>query len=126
MSNLQGVGASGLKAIAVLRVNFYAAVANGRDRAFKGIHVADKARDVACFRIFVDIAGRRYLYEVALIHDGDTAFYRHRLFLVMCDDDECRAGRFLNAHKLELRLLTELLVERAERFVEQNDVRLLG
>ena len=36
------------------------------------------------------------------------------------------AGALLNAHQLELGLLAQLLVERAERLVEQHDLRLLG
>ena len=51
---------------------------------------------------------------------------RHRLFLVVGDDDEGDAQRFLDLDQLELGFLAQLLVERAERFVEQQQLWPLG
>ena len=51
---------------------------------------------------------------------------RHRLFLVVGDDDEGDAGLLLDVHDFELRVLAQLLVERAERLVEQQHLGLLG
>ena len=48
---------------------------------------------------------------------------RHRLFLVVRDDDEGDAERLLDVDQLELRVLAQLLVERAERLVEQQQLR---
>ena len=119
-------GASCLEFVSVVGVDLDAALGCGRNLALEHVHVADEARDIACLRIFVDIARRRDLHQIALVHDGDPACDRHRFFLVVRHDDESRARRFLNAHQLELRLLAKLLVERAQGLVEQDDARFLG
>ena len=51
---------------------------------------------------------------------------RHRLLLVVGDDDEGGAEPLLQLHQLELRLVAQLLVERGERLVEQQHLRPLG
>ncbi len=48
---------------------------------------------------------------------------RHRLFLVVRHDHERDAELLLQVHQLELRVLAQLLVERAERLVEQQQLR---
>ena len=78
------------------------------------------------FGIFVDFGRRADLADDALVHDGDAGRERHRLFLVVGDDDEGDADLVLDVHELELGLLAQLLVERAERLVEQQHLRLLG
>ena len=78
------------------------------------------------FGIFVDFGRRADLADAALVHDGDAGGERHRLFLVVGDDDEGDAGLVLDVHELELGVLAQLLVERAERLVEQQQLRLLG
>ena len=50
---------------------------------------------------------------------------RHRLFLVVRHDDEGHAELLLQIDQLELRVLAQLLVERAERLVEQQQLRTL-
>ena len=50
---------------------------------------------------------------------------RHRLFLVVRHDDERDAELLLQVHELELRVLAQLLVERAERLIEQQQLRSL-
>ncbi len=63
---------------------------------------------------------------IALVHDGDAGGQRHRLFLVVGDDDKGDAGLVLDVHDFELGVLAQLLVEGAERFVEQQELGLLG
>ncbi len=46
-----------------------------------------------------------------------------RLFLIVRHDDERDAEPLLNVHELELGVLAQFLVERAERLVEQQDLR---
>ena len=50
----------------------------------------------------------------------------HGLFLVVGDDDEGDAEGFLDLDQLELGFLAQLLVERAERLVEQQELGALG
>ena len=61
-----------------------------------------------------------------MVHHGDPVGEGHRLFLVMGDDDEGQAEVVLEVAQLELGLLAELPVERAERLVEEQHLRLLG
>ena len=76
--------------------------------------------------IFVDLVGVPTWRITPLVHDGDAARQRHRLFLVVGDDDEGDAGALLDVHQLELRVLAQLLVEGAERLVQQQQLGLLG
>ena len=57
------------------------------------------------------------------VHDGDAARERHRLVLVVRDDDERRAELVLEVRELELRVLAQIHVERRERLVEQQELR---
>ena len=61
-----------------------------------------------------------------MVHHRDAVGDGHRLLLVVGDDDEGEAELLLQVDQLELGLLAELLVERAERLVEQQHLRLLG
>ena len=87
-------------------------------------HFTDEIGDPARFGLLVDFGGRRHLHQAALILDHrDAVRDDHRLFLVVGDDDKGRAEPALQYHQLELRLGTQLLVQRGERLVEQQHVR---
>ncbi len=94
--------------------------------AFEDVHVADELGDEARARLFVDLARRRHLHDAAVIHHGDAVRHGHRLFLIVRDDHEGHAERVLDIHQLELRFLAQLLVEGAERLVEQQELGTLG
>ena len=53
------------------------------------------------------------------------AGHAHRLFLVVRHHQEGDADALLDAHQLEARLLAQLAVERGQRLVEQQQLRLL-
>ena len=59
------------------------------------------------------------------VHDPDPGGQGHRLFLVMGHDHEGDAELVLDVHELELRRLAELLVQGAQRLVEQQQLGLL-
>ena len=61
----------------------------------------------------------------AVVEDGDAVGHRQRLALVVGDEDEGDAERPLQALQFLLHLLAQLQVERAERFVEQQHLRLV-
>ena len=63
------------------------------------------------------------LLVLARVHDGDPIGHRHRLFLVVGHVDERDPDLLLDPLQLDLHLLAELEVERAERLVEQEDGR---
>ena len=70
--------------------------------------------------MLVDLAGAANLLHSAAVHDGDPIGHRERLLLVVRDVDEGRAELGLDSLELELHLLAEFHVERAERLVEQQ------
>ena len=94
--------------------------------AFEHVHGADEIGDEARGRRLVDLGRRRHLHHLALVHDGDAVGHGHGLFLVVGDDHEGQAELLLQVHQLELRFLAQLLVERAERLVQQQHLRPLG
>ena len=71
----------------------------------------------------VELARRRDLFEPAGIHHADPVGHRHRLFLVVGDDDEGHAEPALQLHQFELGAFAQLLVERGQRLVEQQHLR---
>ena len=92
------------------------------DLAVEQIDVADELGDPARLRRLVEVARARDLFEPAGIHHADAIGHRHRLFLVVGDDDEGHAEAALQLHQFELRALAQLLVERGQRFVEQQNL----
>jgi hypothetical protein len=89
--------------------------------AFDQVDLADELRDPARVRLLVDFGRRGDLDQAAMVHDADAIGDRHRLLLVVGDDDKGEAELLLQLHQLELRLAAQLLVERRERLVEQQD-----
>ena len=73
----------------------------------------------------VELRRRPELLDPAAVHHGDRVGHRHRLLLVVRDVDERDPDLVLDALQLELHLLAELQVERAERLVEQEDARVV-
>ena len=63
------------------------------------------------------------LLDPAVVHHRDPVAHRERLLLVVGDVDEGDPDLDLDALELDLELLSELEVERAERLVEQQHVR---
>ena len=96
------------------------------DDALEHVDRADEAGDEARVGELVDVGRLADHGDLALVHHPDAGGEAHRLFLVVGDDDEGDAERLLDLHQLELGLLAQLLVERAERLVEQQELRPLG
>ena len=70
--------------------------------------------------MLVDLARAADLLHPAAVHDGDPVGHRERLLLVVRHVDEGRAELGLDPLQLELHLLAQLHVERAQRLVEQQ------
>jgi len=60
-----------------------------------------------------------------VIHDPEPLAEGHGLLLVVGDHDEGDAEPLLNVEQLELGVLAQLLVERGERLIEQQQLRAL-
>ena len=84
------------------------------------IVAADESGDERRGRALVDGLGVGQLLDVAVEHDRDPVAHAHRLFLVVGDEDEGDAELGLEQLELDLHLLAELAIERAERLVEQQ------
>ena len=84
---------------------------------------ADEIGDEARVRPLVDLFRRADLHDAAVVEDGDAVGHRQRLALVVGDEDEGDAERFLQGLQLLLHVLAQLQVERAERLVEQQHLR---
>ena len=81
---------------------------------------ADEARDELALRMLVDLRGRPDLLDPALVEDGEAIGHRERLLLIVRHVDERDPDLALDRLELDLHLLPELEVERAERLVEQQ------
>ena len=84
---------------------------------------ADEAGDELAGRVLVHLGRRPDLLDPALVEDREAVAHRQRLLLVVRDVDEGDPELLLDPLQLDLQLLTQLQVERAERLVEQQRLR---
>ena len=91
--------------------------------AFHDIGVADKVGDKGVLRLVVDILRAADLLDAALVHDHDGVRHGQGFLLVVGDIDEGDVHFALQALEFELHLLAQFQVQRAERFVQQQDPR---
>ncbi len=73
-----------------------------------------------------DLLRTPLLLDLPAIHDHDTSRELERLFLIVRDEEARQVNLLVEAAKPAPQLLTDLCVERAERFVEQQHARLHG
>ena len=90
------------------------------------IDVADKVSDKTIARALVDFFRRTHLQHAAMIHHGNARSHGHRLFLIVCHHHHRHADRLDDIDQLELRALAQFLVQRAQRFIKQQQLRFLG
>ena len=95
----------------------------GLGLALEQIDVADELRDPARIRRLIQLARGCDLLETAVVHHADPVGHRHRLLLVVGDDDEGHAEPPLQLHQFELGAFAQLLVERGQGLVEQQHPR---
>ena len=76
-------------------------------------------------RALVDLDRRPELLDPPLVEDDEAVAHRERLLLVVGDEHERDPDLALDALELELHLLAQLQVERAERLVEQQHLGLV-
>ncbi len=94
------------------------------DDAVEPVVLADEARDERVGGRLVDALRRVELLDPAAMKHGDPIGHRQRLGLVVRHVDDRHAEALVQAADLELHLLAQLLVERAERLVHQDQLRL--
>jgi len=92
--------------------------------ALEDVVLADELRDEPGGGLPVDLLWRPDLLDAAVVHDGDAVRHRERLRLVVGDVDRRHAGLALDGADLAAETLAQAGVERRQRLVQQEDVRL--
>ena len=95
-------------------------------RAGHDVAVADEIRDESGLRLVVDILRRAELEDMPRAHDGHAVAHGQRFLLIVGDEDEGDAALALNALEFQLHLAAELEVERAQRLIQQQHIRLVN
>ena len=85
--------------------------------------VADEAGDEAVGRHLVHARHGVDLLDLAVVEHRDAIRHRQRLALVVRHVDEGHAELAVQVLQLDLHVLAQLLVERAERLVHQHELR---
>ena len=89
------------------------------------ICAADEARHEGGRRLHVELARRGELFDAPMVEHRDTVRHRQRLALVVRHVDEGDAEFLLQALELDLHFLAQLEVERAQRLIEQQHLRMI-
>ena len=92
-------------------------------RAVQEVRLAEEVGDEAGARALVQRFRRAHLHQPAVVQDGDLVGERQRLLLVMRDVDEGAADAAVQRLQLVLQFGPQLLVERRERLVQQQQRR---
>ena len=90
------------------------------DATVEQIAGADEIGHKARARIVVDLSRRSDLLDPSVVHDGDAVSNRHRLFLIVRDEQRCDADLFLQLPDLVTHLHAQLRVEIGQWLIEQQ------
>ena len=90
----------------------------------KLVVLADELGDEAVDRTLVELIWRGELLHDAVVEHRDPVRHRQRLALVVGDVDDRDPEVFVQVLDLELHVLAQLLVERAERLIHQHERRI--
>src|SRR5262245_26954692 len=91
---------------------------------FEHVEDADEAGDELVVWLLIDFTGRADLFEDAAGEDDDAVGNLHRLFLIMRDKQSRDIEIVVQGHQPFPELLTNLGIDRSERFIEQKHTRL--
>jgi hypothetical protein len=101
-----------------------ALVGRGHHLGGQEVHRADEIGHLPRLRAAIQRFGIGQLGDLAFEHHGDAVGHDQRLFLVMRDQDEGDADLPLQLDQFDLHVLAHLLVERGQRFVQQQHLGL--
>ena len=96
------------------------------DRARHNVVAADEFRDLAIGRAPENLLRRADLLDAAVIHDDHPIGHGKRFRLMMGDVDEGDFELAMQPHQLSLHAHAQMRIERTERFVKQEHLRLDG
>jgi hypothetical protein len=108
-----------------------AAIADGRPRpgplgphgSGHDVGLAEESGDEGAGRALIDLVRRAHLLGAPPVHHHDAVAERHRLGLVMGDENRRGADCALDLAQLDLHLLAQLGVKVGQRLVQQQDAR---
>ena len=95
----------------------------GAHGAVEDVALADEIRHKGVLRLVIDVLGRTYLLYTPLVHDDHGVAHCERLFLVVRYIYKCDAQLLLDAFELVLHVFAQTQVQRAQRLVQQQDLR---
>ncbi|MHC3912266.1 hypothetical protein ACMZ4X_05538 [Achromobacter marplatensis] len=87
------------------------------------VRFAQEVRDEQGARAEVKVGRRAQLFDRAAVHQADAVGHGHGLFLVVRHVHDGGAQLAVDAFDLKLHLVAQLFVQRAQRFVHQDDGR---
>ena len=93
--------------------------------AVDDIAVPDEVGNKGVFRFIVDVFRRADLLDIALVHDDDRVGHAQGLFLVVGDEDEGNAQFLFDLDEFQLHTAPQFAVQGAQRFVQEQDPRLI-
>ena len=93
--------------------------------AVEDVALADEVCDEGVDRLVVDVHRSADLLDAALVEDDDGIGKGQGLFLVMGDVDEGDAEFLVHLLELDLHVLAHLQVQGGQRFVQEEDFRLV-
>ena len=94
-------------------------------RAADDVAFADKARHEGVLGLVVDGLGRADLQDAAAVHHHDGIAHGQRFLLIVGNINEGNAQLLLHGFELQLHFLAQLQIQRAQRLVQQQHVRLV-
>ena len=94
---------------------------DARHLSAEQIRLADEVGREDAARSEIEVGRRADLLDLRVVHETDAVRHDHRLLLVVRDVEDGNAELGAEPLDLQLHLVSELLVERAERFVHEHD-----
>ena len=88
--------------------------------AVDDVGLADEVSHKGVFGLVIDILGGTDLLDTPFIHDHDRVAHGEGLLLVVGDIDKGDAYLLLDALEFDLHILTQLEIQRTQRFVQQE------
>ena len=113
-----------LDAAAVREPDLTAALACPLDVSGQRIVLADEAGNEGVCRFLVELRRRVALLNDAVIEDGNPVGHGQRFALVVRDVDDRHAKPLMDVPDLQLHVLAQLLVERAQGLIHEHQRRL--
>src|SRR5215831_19222155 len=99
---------------------------SGVDAAMEKVDIPQEMVDEGCRRMIIHFLWRADLLRPTLVHDHHTIRHLQGLFLIVCDEDTRDMHLVMQTTKPATQFFAHLGIERTERFIEQQHLRLYG